>query len=915
MFSLANFHSMLALERCNPSVYFTEALSGFAFCRRFSVRVRLFPVFSGGKMTAGFCPPKLLIFFASHLQYSRRCFTVDLPEKGSLSIQPVPICPAKMCEFPTLHRARIFITAARTSILSFANLSDWRMIYYVLCAEQIGPEAPGSARFLQSCTKYRGPEMCAGAPNDMSAQMFGLPEPPCYQPAPMPKTTPLQPARAQTLPPSEGFSADSGLNFADDFMENDASEFVSDKIGNEHGSSNSTPGEEEGDPPSGESSVKGLLEDLESTSSKAAEGALGGGGNHPLDLEWMQGSTLRGDDFEWEGVLDRLPAFDLPGEWAADFPKGAAEETRNPTQLQGGEAMSGRRGMGAVQTEGGSGTEVAHLGGEHTGEAAWLGGGGAEWGDGLEQMFSRRVASESQVDAQEMRTAELGAESGVSGGGNPDSAQRPMFEQLDMDPSRVSRFRLPDAPFLSTKRKAQNGGFAHAPVASATTPPHGIPLSPVELLKQEFTERGAPMEIEQPQASVQHLPTGELSNPARAAGIARQLASEEGRHLARANPLQRTRSDPAQWLQSYNSGKGLLGDAIAPLPPPRAPRLSRLQRQNSLPHFSGGPPEGGRLQRQRSAPEPEVMRNLAQQILLEMQQNEEPVEGGEAEHELNVNHLLFNRHRSLTEIPTPGAWGGDPSEGCQPWLGGPPQRLKADKRAKFQQQREIEARWQEHAQQRASAQTLSGIPPSLAGIARPAGRGGAHRGERRRAPLSESFPAAHQPSSFGQSQVQTAHQAMRNQLAGPSEVPPWLPAESLPPVAPASFSELPPQPAFGKPPSSHQTYERIVIPDLPGGGSPNATLPSMPNQSFVVPVGPHLAQVMRIFQGAQHTGVANQHELPTGPPVKAPAQPANFSTVSPRTQLPDWQMLAFENVPLELEFADSPGADTDWFPS
>jgi hypothetical protein len=746
--------------------------------------------------------------------------------------------------------------------------------------------------------------MCAGAPNDVLAQVFGLPEPPCYAPAAMPKATPLHPARAQTLPPSEGFSADSGLNFADDTMENDVSEFVGDRTGNEHGSSNSTPGEEKGDPPSGESSVKGLLEDVESTSSKAAEGALGGGGNCSLDLEWMQGSTPRGDDFEWEGVLERLPAFDLPGEWAADFSKGAAEEK---SELQGGEVMPCRREMGAVQIDGGSGIEVAQVGGEHFREEAWLGGAGAEWGDGLEQMFSRRVANERQVGAQERGTADISAKSGVSREGYPDSGQRPMFEQLDTDPSRVSRFRLPDAPFPSTKRKAQTGGFAHAPVASATTPLEGGILSPIELLTRgERFERGAPMEIEQ--AQVQHPPTAELSNP----GIARQLAPEEGRHLARAHGLQRTRSDPAQWLQSYNSGEGLLGDAIAPLPPPRAPRLSRLQRQNSLPHFPGGPPRGGRLQRQRSAPEPEVTRLLAEQILLEMQQNEE----GGGEQTLNLDHLLFDQHRSLTEIPTPGAWGGDPSEGCQPWLGVPPQRLKAEKRAKFQQQREIEARWQEHAQQRAAAQTLSGVPPSLAGIARPARRGGAHRGERRRAPLLESFPAAHQPSSFGQSQVQIAHQAVRNQLDGPSEIPPWLPAESLLPVAPASFPELGPelpfQPAFGKPPSSHQTYERIVIPDLPGGSAPNAMSPSMPNQSFVVPVGPHLARVMRIFQSAQHTGVATQHERPTGPPVKAPAQPVDFS---PRTQLPDWQMLAFENVPLELEFADSPGADTNWFPS
>lgn len=170
MFSLANFHSMLALERCNSSVYFTEALSGSAFCRRFSVRVRLFPVFSGGKMTAGFCPPKLLIFFASHLQYSRRCFTVDFPEKGSLSIQPVPICPAKMYEFPTLHRARIFITAARTSILSFANLSDWRMIYYFF-----------SAQNKLDLRRQDRPGFCKAAPNTEAPKCVPAPLTTCQR--------------------------------------------------------------------------------------------------------------------------------------------------------------------------------------------------------------------------------------------------------------------------------------------------------------------------------------------------------------------------------------------------------------------------------------------------------------------------------------------------------------------------------------------------------------------------------------------------------------------------------------------------------------------------------------------------------------------------------------------------------------
>lgn len=652
--------------------------------------------------------------------------------------------------------------------------------------------------------------------------------------------------------------------------------------------------------------------------------ALGGGpppSRESTPLEWMQ--CLTPDT----GGLDLLT--EIPNEWPAPPRSGAGsgnsllapldDSVPNPNPHPNLNPNPGVGSVGRVGVDEGVDSIWQRISGNRSGGVL-----------------------ETHVGAQEK--GDFPAEGPVlSSGGLGLSAAR----QLGVPP-RVSRFRPPDELCFSNSRSLQRsstmpplGSFANQLPKAGLTPAgpdeHG----------QAGTAQPVSMEFETPSAAPS-IPTMEAPKLPPVAPAARQLA----RVRAPENALLRTRSDPAHWRQSYNSGEGLLGDALRP-PQTSAPRFAPLERQRSVPALRvSSAMVGGALQRQSSAPEAEVTELLGEQILRELRRRREsqaPSRGGLAKPKLTPSQmqLILDQHLLMLqnqppENACPGGGGLDtvregeaagvgqlaaPTGQLAGWqrplahsgqLTGTNGQLaaaraaprpKADKR-----RRADENEWADAYQREATrelAETRAALPGGRESLAALAASGKA--GHRTPSPPLADGPVA-------TSLLKLARQSARNQgpLSTQAEVDALFWGErTAPEVGPprgavplneaqsVGNTELLPtafSPERGLQPAPLPGFETITIPELPRGSSPEE-LPFAPHERFVVPVGPNLAHVMEIFKNAQPAGgLEVSKPLPTETPG---AIGETQLLISPRAQVPSWESWAFDEGLADMDFSDT----------
>ncbi|GAQ79961.1 hypothetical protein KFL_000430030 [Klebsormidium nitens] len=655
-------------------------------------------------------------------------------------------------------------------------------------------------------------------------------------------------------------------------------------------------------PPTSDSSVE------ESSSAHVPDGgAPPSGACTPLESAWMQ--CLSPDT----GGLDLLA--DIPDEWPAAPRGGAVGENALLAPLDGnGPKLLGVGSVGEVAAN-----------------------------EGVDSIWQRISASrggglwETHTGAGELRGGSSEGSGLSSEGLGLTGAKHPGA------PPRVSRFRPPDELCFSNTRPLQRSSTLPASSSFACQAPKAgaTPAGPIEL-EQLNAAQPVSMELE-PLPAAPWIPSMEALKLPPVAPPRRQLA----RVRAPGNALLRTHSDPARWLQSYESGEGLLGDALLP-PRSFAPRPAPLERQRSVPALPvSSALGGGPLQRQSSAPEAEVTELLGEQILQELRRRREgqaPLRGGLAKPKLTPSQmqLILDQHRFMLENQPPeGAWRGGGvldtvREGVptgqlavpsgqlagrhQPLarsgqLAGSDGQLaaaRASARPKVDKRRRgAEDEWAAHAHQREVTRELAearaalpGGRNSLAGLAANAG----HRAQ---------CPGPDGPAAAGQMKV--ARQAMGSQ--GPlsaqaeadalfwgeqsaPEVGPLRGAVPLNEAQPAGHPELHSRaflPEVGLHPAPLPGFETITVPELPRGSSPNE-LPCAPHARFVVPVGPNLAHVMEIFKNAQP---AREVEVSKPLPTETPNHVGETPLVSPRTQLPSWESWAFEEGLADMDFSDT----------